>query len=87
MSNFRIKDIMFFWRKEFMSIRKRIKVLLAQEQTTLTNIIKVLALNKNKNITINSLSQKLIKNTIKFREVEEILDVLDYDIIFKKRDK
>ncbi len=87
MSNFRIKDIMFFWRKEFMSIRKRIKVLLAQEQTTLTNIIQVLALNKNKNITINSLSQKLIKNTIKFREVEEILDVLDYDIIFKKRDK
>lgn len=70
-----------------MSIRKRIKVLLAQEQTTLTNIIQVLALNKNKNITINSLSQKLIKNTIKFREVEEILDVLDYDIIFKKRDK
>lgn len=68
MSNFRIKDIMFFWRKEFMSIRKRIKVLLAQEQTTLTNIIQVLALNKNKNITINSLSQKLIKNTIKFRE-------------------
>ena len=51
-----------------MSIRKRIKVLLAQEQTTLTNIIQVLALNKNKNITINSLSQKLIKNTIKFRE-------------------
>ena len=87
MSNFRIKDIIFFWRKEFMSIRKRIKVLLAQEQTTLTNIIQVLALNKNKNITINSLSQKLIKNTIKFREVEEILDVLDYDIIFKKRDK
>ena len=70
-----------------MSIRKRIKVLLAQEQTTLTNIIQVLALNKNKNITINSLSKKLIKNTIKFREVEEILDVLDYDIIFKKRDK
>ena len=70
-----------------MSIRKRIKVLLAQEQTTLTNVIQALALHKNKNITINSLSQKLIKNTIKFREVEEILDVLNYDIVFKKRDK
>lgn len=70
-----------------MSIRKRIKVLLAEEQITLTNIVQVLTLHKNKNITINSLSQKLIKNTIKFQEVEEILDVLGYDIIFKKRDK
>lgn len=68
-----------------MSIRKRIKILLAEEQITLTNLVNDLSKAKDKKIPINSISQKLIKETIKFSEVEEILNVLGYEIIFQKR--
>ncbi len=44
-------------------------------------------LNEKKGISHShtNLSRKLIKNTIKFSEVEEIAEFLDYEIIFKDK--
>lgn len=68
-----------------MTIRKRIKNLLTNEDLTIKKLAEELTKKKQKHINPDTISQKLIRGSIKFNEVEEILDVLDYDIEFKKR--
>lgn len=70
-----------------MTIRTKLKSLFASENIKIKEVAENLSNVKNKTITADSISQKLLRGTIKFQEVEEILDVLGYDIIFKKRDK
>ncbi|OLA93746.1 MAG: hypothetical protein BHW64_06105, partial [Candidatus Melainabacteria bacterium LEY3_CP_29_8] len=69
-----------------MTIRTKLKSLFASENITIKEVAEKLSSVKNKIITADSISQKLLRGTIKFQEVEEILDVLDYDIVFIKRD-
>lgn len=61
------------------------KSTLAMEATTMTRVAELLKTKKNRNLTMNNLSRKLRAKTIKFEEVRDILDVLDYDIRFVKR--
>lgn len=68
-----------------MMIREDIKIILLKEKLTLVDLARMLSLKSGKKITSDSISQKLRKNTIKFEEVKEILDCLDYDINFQKR--
>lgn len=68
-----------------MTIRDDIKILLFKEGLTLVEIARDLSLKRGKKVTADSISQKLRKNTMKFEEVKEILDCLDYDINFQKR--
>lgn len=68
-----------------MSIREEIKSLLAKENITLTELAKEISAKMNKKITVYSLSQKLLRDSMKYNEVKEILDCLEYDIEFKKR--
>ena len=39
---------------------------------------------KKRKITLDSISKKLAKDTIRYTEVEEILDLIGYEIEFKK---
>ena len=68
-----------------MTIREDIKIILLKEKWTLVELARELSIKHNKKITADSISQKLRKNTIKFAEIKDILDSLDYDIDFKKR--
>lgn len=68
-----------------MSIYEEMKSTLAMEATTMTKVAELLKTKKNRNLTMNNLSRKLRAKTIKFEEVRDILDVLDYDIRFVKR--
>lgn len=68
-----------------MSIKDEIKSLLAKEAKTMTEIASQLYKSENKRTAMSSLSQKLKNETIKFREIREIADLLGYDIEFKKR--
>lgn len=68
-----------------MTVREDIKILLFKEKFTLVEVAKELSSKFNTKITANSLSQKLRRNTVRFQEIEDILDCLDYDIEFKKR--
>lgn len=61
------------------------KSTLAMEATTMTRVAELLKTKKKRNLTMNNLSRKLRAKTIKFEEVRDILDVLDYDIRFVKR--
>ena len=68
-----------------MTIREDIKILLVKEKLTLVDIAKELSLKFNKEITANSLSQKLRRNTMKYDEAKNIFNCLGYDIELKKR--
>lgn len=69
----------------FMGIREEIKILITKEAKTLTEIASKIYSNKDKRKAVNSLSQKLRLETIKYKEVRQIADILGYDIEFKKR--
>lgn len=68
-----------------MSIYEELKSTLASEAITMTKVVELLKIRKNRNLTMNNLSRKLRKQTIKYEEVREILDVIGYDIQFVRR--
>ena len=65
-----------------MDIRFELKSLIAKNGTTLKQICEELSKSKGKNIIGNNITNKLRRNTIKFEEVLDILDVLDYHVEF-----
>lgn len=67
-----------------MSIREDIKMLLAQKAITMTEVAKQLS-TKDNIVTVQSLSKKLSKKTIKFEEVREILDIIGFKIEYKEK--
>lgn len=70
-----------------MSISKEIKQLVFDRDTTLTYLANELSKRLNKKYTMANLSQKLRKETIPYKEIKLIAEILDYDIRFidKKR--
>ncbi len=69
-----------------MDIKKEIKILTTKEGTTLTAVAGKLYCEKENRKALNLLSQKLRTNTIKFKEVSKILEILGYEIkIVKKK--
>ena len=67
-----------------MSVRESIKMLLVKERMTLTDLIKEASLVSDKKITVDGISKKLQKETMKFNEAEFLASVLGYRINFEK---
>lgn len=65
-----------------MSISNDIKKLLIDKDITLTQLAKIISEKKGKNFSIQNLSQKLRNETINLRELEIILDALNYKICY-----
>ena len=70
-----------------MDIRNELKSLIAKNGTTLKKICEEMSLKSGKLVIGNNITNKLRRKTIKFEEVEEILEVLDYHIEFIKNSK
>jgi len=68
-----------------MDIRKEFKVMLTREGLNNTSLAKLLSEKTGKNITQQSISGKLLRNSLKIGELTQICDILGYDIEFKKR--
>jgi len=68
-----------------MSIREDLKSLLAKENITLTELAQEASAKTNKKITVYSLSQKLLRDSMRYNEVKELLDCLGYELDFKKK--
>jgi transcriptional regulator with XRE-family HTH domain len=71
-----------------MDIKQQIKEILLKEKMTMTDLVELI--NKNKmdessKTTVSNLNNKLTRGTIRYSEIIEIFDVLDYDITPKKR--
>ena len=73
-------------RKDENVTRTKIKAFLASNGTTLTDVVKVMnERHPDESTTQQNITNKLARETIKFKEVVEIADILGYDIAFKKR--
>ena len=70
-----------------MSIKKRLKTVLVEEDIKLKELAALLAEKRNAKVLPNAISQKINRESIKFNEVEEILDLIGYDVIFQKREQ
>lgn len=69
-------------------IKQQIKELLLKENITMTDLVtKINAMKTNEDnlTTVASLNNKLTRGTIKYSEILEIFDALNYDIILQKR--
>ena len=69
-----------------MGIREDLKSILAKEAITMKKLTEILTEN-GKKTSYKGLSNKLKNNTIKFEDVRYILNVLDYEIEYKKNVK
>lgn len=66
-----------------MSIKEQIKIALIQRNMTLTELYNKLKSKYNKDYSLQNLSSKINRNTLKYIEVQEIADILQYDIIWQ----
>lgn len=63
-----------------MNIRNEIKAHIVQEGTTMSEVVRTLAV-----ASVPNLSDKLKRGTLRYSEAIELADVLGYDIVWKKR--
>lgn len=68
-----------------MSVKNRIKSILALEGIKINELSVLLKEKYNKDILPNTLSKQLNREIIRFKDVEEILDSIGYEIIFQKK--
>lgn len=71
---------------EKMDIRNELKSLIAKNGTTLKKICEKLSETTGKNYIGNNITNKLRRKTIKFEEVAEILDIMNYHIEFVRNE-
>ena len=67
-----------------MSIKEDLKILLVKENLTLAKLSKIVSAKTNKTLTSNSISHKLASSSMKYDEVQEIVEALGYKIKFEK---
>ena len=67
-----------------MSIKEDLKILLVKECLTLAKLSKIVSNKTNKKITADSISHKLARSSMKYDEVQEIVEALGYKIKFEK---
>lgn len=70
-----------------MNIRSEIKSLIAKNATTLKDVCHKLEKLTGKEISPNNITNKLRRETIKFNEVQNILEILGYHIEIVKNTK
>jgi len=68
-----------------LNAKETIKVLLSREFFKQKDLAPLLTEKFNKKYTAGSLSQKISRGTITFDEVQEIADILGYDVQMVKR--
>jgi hypothetical protein len=70
-----------------MDIKQEIKILLVRNNLSMRKLIERMNEKNNTKDTVQNLSKKLSRGTIRFYEVESILDYLGYEIEIKSKDK
>jgi len=68
-----------------MDIKKELKLILVKEEISLTEVAQRLSAKKGKTISVQSVFNKLARNSLKVNDLIDICDVLDYEIEIKKR--
>ncbi len=66
-----------------MPAREEVKIMATRRQITLKQLAQRLSEHYNKKYSAQNFSQKLRKDTIPFKEVEDIAKILGFKIIFQ----
>lgn len=69
-----------------MTAKQEIKVMLARKGLTLKELVALLNDKYNRNDSLQNLSNKLNRDSIRYREVEEIANLLGYKIEFNQNE-
>lgn len=70
-----------------MSVKEQIKIALIKRNMTLTELYNQLKIKYNKDYSLQNLSSKINRNTLKYTEAEEIADILEFNIIWQDNKK
>lgn len=68
-----------------MPIKEDIKALIIKSGWTMSDVVKALNEKYNRNDTVQNLSGKLTRGTIKYKEALEIAEILGYEIQWIKK--
>ena len=68
-----------------MSIRNEIKAQIVRAGFTMQEVVELLSDEYGWSNSVSNLSAKLQRESIRYKEVVELADVLGYDIVWKKR--
>lgn len=66
-------------------LRDDIKILLLKNHMTMTELASRMSKTLGKNLSQSGLSHKLGKESLRYDELMAILDILEYDFEYKKR--
>ncbi len=75
----------FLLKVEFMSVKEDVKFLLAKEAMTMKSLAEKMKEKSGYPYNLKVISDKLARRTLKYEEFRLILDILGYDIDYKKR--
>ena len=67
-----------------MSAKEQLKILLLKENLTIKQFAPLLSKQTNRHYTPQSISNKLLRGTLRYDEFEDIAKFLGYEIIVKK---
>ncbi len=68
-----------------MSVRNEVKAQLVREGVTMQEVLGRLAVRYGWSDSVSNLSGNLHRETLRYKEVQELADVLGYEIIWRKR--
>lgn len=68
-----------------MSIRNEIKAQIVRAGFTMQEVLELLSDEYGWSYSVSNLSAKLQRESIRYKEVVELADVLGYDIVWQKR--
>lgn len=69
-----------------MDLKYEVKKILLEKRMSMTELNNILNKNNNRETTVQNLNTKLTKNTISYKELEEILTILGYNLKWEKRE-
>lgn len=68
-----------------MGVKEDIKSIIVQSGWTMSDIVKALNEKYSRNDTVQNLSNKLTRGTLKYREAQEIAEIIGYSIEWNKQ--
>ncbi|HZG16913.1 MAG TPA: DUF6471 domain-containing protein [Candidatus Bathyarchaeia archaeon] len=68
-----------------MNIRDDIKSIITRSGWTMSDVVRALNEKHGRNDSVQNLSNKLSKGTLRYREAVEIADVMGYEIEWRKK--
>lgn len=68
-----------------MPLKDDLKAIIIKSGWTITAVVEELNKRHHTDTSVQNFSSKMIRGTLKYSEVEEVLDIIGYDISWNKR--